>query len=1051
MLGFLLVFALFFSLILPFFGNLPVPGSVSAEPGDGGVSVRDDVITIARATAGNTFTGNVGMVQAAFLADTGCFYPWPTTDVANTLFTSETYNRYWHTEANPNPADAWVLLELDKVENIEKIFIWNHNATFGNEVSGERDAKDIDIFYSADSTNGTNGSWTKLGSYVLPRTAGDNRPVKPQFTADFGRQARFIRIKLNSVYGSGTGFWGLGRVLFTRVKSPTSDLRVRYTEIKAMEFFRYTEGSWKALANYMEIAKALINTDSDDIQAIAEVSAGLETAIANLIPKQNLARAADGVTAHPDSYYEFHTMNPRHENYGKPTPDNEYDYVRSIAEAEGAKTLDESFNTRWWSRKFVYETYIIYDLKESKTFNQIIIGEQKNDKENINEITISYSDDSKAWDDGSKLWTKWRERTYWEPYCSIVGEAVTARYIRVDFTACNYGQGIRLAVFMAFNDPTATQTIEPPDYLQPPDPDRLLPVPADGPTPYQNRKINDKFGIFLHYSINTFIDQEWSMGNYPARTYDPDNDTLDPEQWVRAAWEGGINYVVAITKHHDGFAMWPTKQGTYNIGYTGRAHEERNVIKEVADACKKYGIRMGIYYSLWDAHWDSVNTMDSRGFESRTEMKIAYNDYANAQLTELFNGDYGEICELWLDGSWEKRALDWELERLYDTVKRLQPSCQVTNNPTLEDWNGNDLVPDQAKGGEPIKYFPSDFRIRDPHYTKQGANADPKLYSHKGELYWMPFELTKAMIPGNWYWSTKNNPSRLTSAASIVTAYNWMIPQKNTVLLNIAPNNKGLLEDYEVQRLYEAARLLGIERGGARTNIPADECAVQIRFVTEDGHIANATRYLYGNAGEAYHAVPDDLAWLGYELTGRPQNAQGTFTEQKIVVEFVYRDWGDFPIGAATVDNLKFDRQTVEMNPGGREKLTLTYAPMSLSVPISWRSSDPEVAAANNAGVITAKKEGIAVISAETPDGKKVSCTVTVGTPPPKYGHVSGGDTLGITDARLVLQHIVEKIQLTPEQQDIADVDGDQKVTINDARLILQRLVDKIDKFPREV
>ena len=110
-----------------------------------------------------------------------------------------------------------------------------------------------------------------------------------------------------------------------------------------------------------------------------------------------------------------------------------------------------------------------------------------------------------------------------------------------------------------------------------------------------------------------------------------------------------MNFVVLVAKHHEGFATWNTSVGTYNINHTGREGDKRDIVKEVSDACRKYGIKFGLYYSAWDRNWDLNNTQESTGLD-RVELCQKYNDFALAQITELMDGRYGEISEFWIDG-----------------------------------------------------------------------------------------------------------------------------------------------------------------------------------------------------------------------------------------------------------------------------------------------------------------------------------------------------------------------------------------------------------------
>lgn len=125
----------------------------------------------------------------------------------------------------------------------------------------------------------------------------------------------------------------------------------------------------------------------------------------------------------------------------------------------------------------------------------------------------------------------------------------------------------------------------------------IMQQPSLEPTEGQQAQIDRKFGMFLHFGINTFNNTEWSKGRLPVKSYCPT--AIDADSWVKTAYEAGMNYVILITKHHDGFCLWDTYTTTYSVNYSPN---KTDVVKAVADACKKYGIKLGLYYSLWDRH-----------------------------------------------------------------------------------------------------------------------------------------------------------------------------------------------------------------------------------------------------------------------------------------------------------------------------------------------------------------------------------------------------------------------------------------------------------------
>lgn len=324
--------------------------------------------------------------------------------------------------------------------------------------------------------------------------------------------------------------------------------------------------------------------------------------------------------------------------------------------------------------------------------------------------------------------------------------------------------------------------------------------PSNMPSECQKAMMGRKYGMFIHFGINTFNDTEWSNGKLPISSYKPTE--IDAEQWVRNAYELGMNYVILITKHHDGFCLWDTDTTDYCVN---KSPNKTDVVAEVRKACDKYGIKLGLYYSLWDRHEKSYHKFYNHA---------KYNEYMAKQLTELMTR-YGDICEIWLDGGWDKLGKNWDLPMLYDLVKKYQPNCAFGVNCTIGEPNKRGFTPDKYKAphykeGMPIKYFPSDFRLDDPNST---ILPDPKLYEHNGEMYYMPFEATICIRNmKNWFWDPKYTEDKLLDVDFIINSYKNTTENDNVLVVNVAPNIYGKQEQSDIDRLMEASKVLGINR-----------------------------------------------------------------------------------------------------------------------------------------------------------------------------------------------------------------------------------------------
>lgn len=320
-------------------------------------------------------------------------------------------------------------------------------------------------------------------------------------------------------------------------------------------------------------------------------------------------------------------------------------------------------------------------------------------------------------------------------------------------------------------------------------------IPATTPNAAQKELIKRGYGMFIHFGINTFNDVEWSDGTIPASTYNPTH--LDPDQWVRTAKEAGFRYVLLITKHHDGFCLWDSKYTDYDVA---SSPVKTDVVKAVADACKKYGLQFAIYYSLWDRHEPSFKDKNPQ----------IYINYMLNQLTELFT-NYGPICEVWLDGGWTRKPSDWGIDQLYTLIKKFNPNCAVSVNHTIVNEEGKRkfTLPSNMTADNKyyFQYFPSDFRLWDPKII---TKFDKKQYLHDGKSYYLPFEHTICLSSRwNWFQKSKQLPAR--SLDELQELFYWCTDNDNTLVVNVPPDRTGRIREYEANRVIELGQRLGLD------------------------------------------------------------------------------------------------------------------------------------------------------------------------------------------------------------------------------------------------
>jgi len=320
--------------------------------------------------------------------------------------------------------------------------------------------------------------------------------------------------------------------------------------------------------------------------------------------------------------------------------------------------------------------------------------------------------------------------------------------------------------------------------------------PATTPNTAQRAMIKRAYGMFIHFGINTFNDTEWSDGTLPVSSYNPDHP--DPDQWVRVARDAGFRYVLLITKHHDGFCLWDSKYTDYDVA---SSPVKKDIVKAVSDACKKYGLQFAIYYSLWDRHEPSYKDKDSQ----------KYIDYMLKQLTELYTS-YGTICELWLDGGWDRQPDAWGLDRIYALVKKYNPLCAVSVNHTIVNEEGKRkfTLPSDMTGDNKyfFQYFPSDFRLWDPKII---TRFDKKQYLHQGQSYYLPFEHT-ICISKRWNWFEKSTPLPARDLDELEELVYWSTANDNCLVVNVPPDRSGRIPEYIANTVITLGQRMGISQ-----------------------------------------------------------------------------------------------------------------------------------------------------------------------------------------------------------------------------------------------
>ncbi|MEO6219394.1 MAG: alpha-L-fucosidase, partial [Ginsengibacter sp.] len=315
--------------------------------------------------------------------------------------------------------------------------------------------------------------------------------------------------------------------------------------------------------------------------------------------------------------------------------------------------------------------------------------------------------------------------------------------------------------------------------------------------PIQNNKIKPskaqlawhdmEFYLFTHFGPNTFTDLEWGKGNEKEEVFNPSQ--LDCEQWCRITKAAGAKGIIITAKHHDGFCLWPSKYSTHTVKESKWKNGKGDVLKELSAACKKYDLKFGVYLSPWDRNHPAYGT-------------DKYNDVFANMLKEIFS-KYGPIWELWWDGANGEEANGkkqvYDFNRFEKLIRNLSPNTIIFSDigPDIR-WVGNE----NGIAGK------TNWNTLDTAGFKRGAGAPPTDTLNTGNIYgkhWIPAECDVSIRPG-WFYH-KNEDSLIKSPEALFNLYEKSIGRGSCLLLNVPPDGRGLITQYDSAALVDFKKL----------------------------------------------------------------------------------------------------------------------------------------------------------------------------------------------------------------------------------------------------
>ncbi|MEO5594742.1 MAG: alpha-L-fucosidase [Chitinophagaceae bacterium] len=333
---------------------------------------------------------------------------------------------------------------------------------------------------------------------------------------------------------------------------------------------------------------------------------------------------------------------------------------------------------------------------------------------------------------------------------------------------------------IAFSSPLFSQVKK----TAPPKP--ILPVPSAAQLAWHKMETN----AFVHFTTNTFTGREWGNGDEKETVFNPT--AMDAGQWAKTLKETGFKTMILTCKHHDGFCLWPSKYTEHSIKNSPYKNGKGDIVREANDACKKYGLKFGVYLSPWDRN-------------QATYGKPEYITYYRNQLKELFT-QYGPVVEMWFDGANggsgyygganETRKINgaayYDWPKTLSLVKSMQPNVIFFSDagPGVR-WAGNE----NGLAGE----------------TNWNTISSDTLYAGKAGIYkllntgspdgkqWIPAEVDVSIRPGWFYHAAEDE--KVKTPERLFEIYLTSVGRGSTLLLNIPPDQRGLFNEIDVQSL----------------------------------------------------------------------------------------------------------------------------------------------------------------------------------------------------------------------------------------------------------
>ena len=385
-------------------------------------------------------------------------------------------------------------------------------------------------------------------------------------------------------------------------------------------------------------------------------------------------------------------------------------------------------------------------------------------------------------------------------------------------------------------------------YSQTKSPEPFGPVPSENQMRWQEME----YYAFVHFSLNTYTDQSWGYGNEDVKLFNPQN--ADCRQWARICKEAGMKGIIITAKHHCGFCLWPSRYTDYSVKNSPWKNGQGDMVREMADACKEYGLKLGIYLSPWDRN-------------NKDYGKPEYITYFRNQLTELLT-NYGEIFEVWFDGANggdgyygganETRTIErttyYDWKNTYALVHKLQPKCII--------WN------DGGDRGDLRWVGTEDGYVGETNWSLLNATGNVEWnmlhYGLETGNAWVPAEVNTSIRP-EWFYHPSEDAKVKTLSQLMNTYYN-SIGHNASLLLNFPIMPNGLINEKDEKAALEFAHAV---KESFSVNL-AEKAKTEASNVRGNDKEFSATNTIDDNK-ETYWATDDKITQASLVLDfGKP-------------------------------------------------------------------------------------------------------------------------------------------------------------------------------------